>query len=221
MKNFTLILYGFPASGKGTQGRILQHKLAANYFSSGDLIRKIKEENNRLGQEVKKRYDQGIPQPDRIITRVFIKKVQDIVEQSGPKRFIFDGYPKSINQANALEEICQKLSLELPYFFYIKISAKSALKRISSRLFCPKCNKSYLPKDKEYKSKSCSCGGHLTIRDDDKPAVVKNRLKKEKIIITKLEKYYKSKQRFFSINGEASVNKVSQSILQLLKKRYK
>lgn len=219
MKNFILVIYALPGGGKGTQGKILENKLGANYLCSGDVIRQILKENSPLGKKVKTRYDQGIPQPDEVILEIFTNYILNIAKATDNDRFVIDGFPKTIKQAEALEKISDRLGLPKPFFIFLDVDPKSAIKRISNRLFCQMCGSSYLPSHPEYLAKSCfKCQNTIAIRSDDKPSVVRKRVEDEMIRIQILLNFYKKQNRLISVDGNPSIETVSKSIFESLKK---
>ena len=218
MEAFTLILYGFPGSGKGTQGKLIKEKFNVNYLASGDVVREIMQSNDELGKLVKDRYNKGIPQPDDVIVEIFKKKMELVLIDSKNKKFVIDGFPKSINQAIELDNLSKKLFLKSPFFIYLEVPENVVIDRISNRLFCTNCGISYLPTQDEYKKEICSrCGDKLSKRIDDEPETVKVRLQKEKIIISNLLKYYQKKERLITINGNQSIDYVHKDIVNKLK----
>lgn len=220
MKNFTFIIAALPGGGKGSQGQILSKKLKANYFATGDIIRQIIKGDSQLSQEVKKRYDQGIPQPDSVIDELFKKTIIDFINLSGNKRFIFDGYPRSLSQAIKLDKLCKELDLAKPHFIYLKVKPQTALLRISRRLFCNKCGLSYLPGQTEYIKSLCSrCGQKIVIRDQDNPEIAKIRIDKEKIILDQLIDYYQKNNRLIEVDGEPNIEIIANNIINILTKQ--
>ncbi|EKD56266.1 MAG: hypothetical protein ACD_58C00241G0003 [uncultured bacterium] len=219
MKDFTLIIYALPGGGKGTQGKYLRDKYNANYLSSGDIIRKLKEESSPLGKEIKNRYNKGIPQPDKVIMEIFGNSIKKLVTDTANKKFVIDGFPKTANQAEFLDKLSAQLNMANPIFIYLDVDASSVIKRISSRLFCHECGASYLPLQNEFVEKKCfKCNGLLQIRDDDKPEVVKTRILEEKKRIKTLLEYYKKTNRLLIIDGKPAITKVNQLIIDSLRK---
>lgn len=220
MSDFTLIIAGLPGSGKGTQGHLLAEKLPANYLVTGDIIRQIRQENSPLGKAVKARYDQGLPQPDEVIVDIFKAKVKELLAQSQYKRLILDGFPRSLNQAQILDQFAQEINFPLPYFIYLAVQPQSVVERLSKRLFCQQCFASYQPKDQEYQSKICSrCGSKLWWRDQDQPAIVKIRIAKEKEILDQLINYYQQKHRLITVDGEPAIDQVHQQVSRSLQEK--
>lgn len=217
MNKLTLIIYALPGGGKGTQGKILKDKYDTNYLCSGDIIRMIKEENTTIGRQVKERYDKGIPQPDEVILEIFRLKMLELVRATGNKKFVIDGFPKTIHQADSLEEICDELEMSKPYFIYLDVPENEVIKRISNRRFCKNCGTSYLPSQIEYNKMNCSkCDKRLSVRDDDKAEILMRRIQEENKRIGKLTDYYQNKDRLITINGKPSVLKVADLIVQSL-----
>ena len=220
MKDFTLIISALPGGGKGSQGQLLQQQLKANYVATGDIIREMRNASSPLGKEIKQRYDQGIPQPDEVIVEVFKNTLEKLIAQNNHKRFILDGFPRSLSQAKLLDQFATELNIPKAYYIYLNVKPESVVKRLAKRLFCSKCYTSYLPAHPEYQTKICSkCGGKLTHRDQDQPEIIKIRLKKEKQIIDQLIKYYQDNQRIIMVDGEPSIEEVNKTVKQALNEK--
>lgn len=217
MKDFLFIIAALPGGGKGSQGQILSKKLSANYFATGDLIRQIISSDGQLSAEVKIRYDQGMPQPDDVIDEIFKQTIVKYLNESGNKKFIIDGYPRSLSQAKKLDILSDQLNLAKPYYIYLKVKSETALNRIAKRLFCNSCGLSYLPGQTEYIKTACSrCGKQISVRDQDKPEIAKIRISKEKVIIDDLVKYYQKNNRLLTVNGEPDISSINNNIISLL-----
>lgn len=215
MKDFTIIISGLPGSGKGSQGKILQKRFTANYIVTGDIIRQIRQKKNKLSQEVNKRYNQGIPQPDYVIVDIFKSTVKKLLLRN--KKFIFDGFPRSLNQAKILDKFCLEIKISPPFFVYLRIKPQTVIKRLSQRFFCNQCGTSYLPSQIQNHGKICAnCNAVITHRDQDSIGIVKKRISKEEAIIDKLLVFYKKLDRLIIIDGEPTIDQVTQSILKSL-----
>ena len=212
-----LIFLGPPGSGKGTQAKLLQEKWQMNHLSTGDLIRtyiKKAEQGDAVGLQMKKRYDQGVPQPDDLI----IKAVRDYLKALDlTKGMIFDSFPLSEAQAYGLESIGEDFQLPEPAVLYIRISQEEAVERLSKRKYCPNCQGIFGPQSEDYQSGICSkCQTELISRTDDAPEVVQKRYQEYVGRMEALQNYYKPRMRWLEINGEQSIKAVHQEILEKL-----
>jgi len=201
-----LIFVGAQGSGKGTQGKIISKELGIAHISTGDILRSSK-------GELKKMVDSysfsGKLIPSEVVIRLFKQRIK---MDDCKKGFILDGFPRTIEQAKALDE-----NVKIDKVIEIKISDKEALKRLSGRWNCKKCGIAYnvftFPKPK--KDRICDiCGSPLYQREDDKPFPIKKRLKiyhKETKPI--LENY---KDKAVSVDGEKTIEEINEEILKIL-----
>lgn len=218
MNDFTIIVAGLPGSGKGSQGHILQKKFSANYIATGDIIRQIRQKKNKISQEVNKRYNQGIPQPDYIIVDIFKSAVKRLLKKN--KKFIFDGFPRSLSQAKILDKFCLEIKINLPVLVYMKIKPETVIKRLSQRFFCNQCGASYLPTQIQNHGKICTeCQGIISRRDQDDIKIVKKRISQEKAVIDQLLIFYKKMNRLLIVDGEPVMEIVTDNIFKLLKNK--
>lgn len=207
-----LNIIGAPGSGKGTQSKAIVDKYGVNRVSPGDLIRELRLQNTPLGQRVKLNYDKGIPQPDDIVIEVLKNK---LLSMDISKGVLFDPL-LSVGQTKAMEKILKDLGMPDLWAIYLKISPETVVKRVSSRLICSKCATIYLPADgSAYTDRICSkCGGKLIQRPDDTPEIVVRRIKEYESRMKDLKNYYKEKGRLIVINGEPSIDEISQDIFK-------
>jgi len=202
---------GLPASGKGTQAKILAEKKKFRLVSAGDLIRAIiaSTSDDPFVAEIKKRYDAGIPQPDEVVVDLF-KKFLDGSETS----VILDNFPFSAGQADFLADYIGKHEDDWtgPIIIYIKIDPEAAIKRAISRKICTGCGQIYGVTDEMICEK---CGGALVVRADDTEETMRTRIGHYMPRLNELLNYYKEKGgRLIEINGAKSVSEVSAEIDQ-------
>ncbi|MBU2561670.1 MAG: adenylate kinase [Nanoarchaeota archaeon] len=168
MKN--IILVGAPNAGKGTYSASLIKKYKIPHISTGDMFREAMKKQTPVGLEAKKYMDEGNLVPDEVT----IKLVKERLSQPDCKKgFILDGFPRTIAQAEALDNIT-----DITNVIVLDVSEEVVLQRVSGRIQCRKCgaifNKTNIPPKKE--GICDKCGGELYTRDDDKPESVKERL---------------------------------------------
>ena len=208
-----LIILGPPGSGKGTQAETLKKKLGLEYISTGVLIRELLSKNkcDKLSQAVRKRYNAGQPQPDGLILKMVENKMQRLKLRKG---IIFDAFPLSLGQAEALEKILQKFNLPAALAVYIDLSLKTAIKRLGQRKSCAKCNAVFRPGVKGYSVGICpACRIPLIVREDDQPGVIKRRFVEYKKRLQAVSSYYRKKRRIVFIDGEKTADKIFDKIL--------
>ncbi|MFA6588071.1 MAG: nucleoside monophosphate kinase [Patescibacteria group bacterium] len=214
---FNLVILGPPGSGKGTQAQSLAERFSLYHLSSGDLIRKVidsKDVNDPLVEEVKDRYNQGVPQPDNIALELVEREINRLHHKTG---FVFDSFPLSLPQAISLERIMKVYEIREPYVILIKVSMQETLDRLTKRKYCPFDQHVYHPQDISYKKNLCElCGQQLITRTDDTPEVVRKRYIAYESRMKELAEFYREKGRLLEINGEQSIPEVFQEIINAL-----
>lgn len=207
-----MIIYSFiglPASGKDTQAEILAKKIGAKVYGVGDLIREAIEtsSDDPFVSQIERRYDKGQPQPDEVAIKLVDKKISNISNQT----LIFSNFPFSIRQAEYIDRKIEEIGANL-VVFYIQVDPSTSIERATTRRVCPDCRQIY-PSD--YAEKRCAkCGSELQSRTDDNKEVVKKRIDQYKPHIEAILDYYQNLGTLFTINGEESIDRVSQSINQ-------
>jgi adenylate kinase len=181
------IIFGAPGSGKGTYASRLQSKLGVNVIAMGDIFREIMKEDTDLGREVKGYVEKGLLGPDSLTIQVL---KQHIARINNKKGFLFDGYPRTIEQAKALETIAKInviIQLVVPDWIIIE--------RLSTQRICKNCGEVYnIRYLKPKKDMICDkCGGPLYQRPDDTPEVIKKRIEVYEQQTRPILQYYKEK----------------------------
>lgn len=169
-----VILIGAPGSGKGTQSRYLIDTHGFLQLSTGDLLRSAIAQKTSVGLEAKGLMDQGKLVPDDVM----IKLVGDYVEQNKGKSIIFDGFPRTVAQAESLELVLKKNSDAINKVIYFSINPELLVKRLTGRRTCAKCGEIYhIDTKPSSKGDICEkCGGELKQRPDDRKEVIGERL---------------------------------------------
>ena len=210
-----IILLGPPGSGKGTQAKLLSKKYSIPHIAMGDILREEVAKKTPLGKKVNVYMSKGELVPDEIVIEVLKKRLQEADCVDG---FILDGFPRTLNQAKALDNMLNELNLKIDAVIYIEVPDEEIMKRLSLRRTCKVCGRIYnLHYNPPKQDGKCDvCGGELIIRDDDKPEVIKNRLKVYNDQTKPLVDYYKSHKLLICINGVDSIDKVFQQIVKEL-----
>lgn len=208
-----LIFIGPPGAGKGTQAKIISERLNLKHISTGDLLRENLQNKTALGLKAKEYMDKGELVPDNLVIEI----VKEVIKTN--KNFIMDGFPRTINQAIAFDEMLKNLSLSIDKVFYFSIGEEEVIKRISGRRVCPKCGAVYHVIYKKPKNdEMCDFDGEKLIqRDDDKEEVVRNRFK---VYVTQTEpvlNYYKEKSLLIEIDASLAPEKVTNIIIEALR----
>ena len=185
------IIFGPPGSGKGTYASRLQAKLGVDVIATGDLLREIMKEDTPLGRKVKGFVEKGLLGPSEVVTEVL---KQRLAKSKGKKGFILDGYPRTIEQAKALEKLTK-----IDAIILLTVPEKIIIERLSSRRICKNCGEVYNIRFLKPKVEGVcdKCGGQLYQRSDDKPEVIKDRIAVYEKQTEPVLKYYKNKKTPF------------------------
>ena len=187
-----IILLGPPGAGKGTVAEKLRKEFDIPVISTGVILREAINKNNNLGKSVKRIMSEGSLVPDYLIMEI----IRERIKQEDCKRgYIFDGFPRNIEQANSLDKLNKELSEYIDYVFYFEVPFSKIIQRLSNRRVCKKCNTNYnLLFNTPKKDNICDlCGGELLQREDDKEETIKNRLKVFNGQTLPLKKLYEEK----------------------------
>jgi adenylate kinase len=207
-----LILLGAPGSGKGTQAALIVEKYGYGHISTGDLLRKEIASKSELGSRVKSIMDLGNLVDDATVLEL-LKSSCDV----NNKAYIFDGYPRNIEQAKALEENLLKGIDQQAIYFDVDLDL--LVKRIVNRRSCVKCGEIYnLLNSSPKQDGICdSCGGELRHRDDDREDVVKNRIDVFKNTVIPVRDYYNKAGVLKVVDAGKGVEEIFSEISELLK----
>jgi len=192
-----LILLGAPGAGKGTQAENISKKYNIPSISTGDMIRAAIKSGSELGQQVKAFTDAGKLVPDATVIAIIKERLTKDDCKNG---FILDGFPRTIPQAEALDE----LSVEIDFALSIEVADEKIVQRMSGRRACPGCGMTYHIEYKPSKdNKTCDgCGTDLVIRNDDKPETVLERLKIYHDQTEPLKEYYSKQGKLLTVEGQ-------------------
>lgn len=171
-----IVLLGAPGSGKGTWSKILSESLSLLHISSGDLFRMELANDTALGREVRSCIEQGALVPDEVTIQL-VKK--SLVKGRGREGFILDGFPRTIRQAEALDEILDEAGLKIDAVVDLAVDEETLIERTLSRLVCLDCGQPYNTTTMKPKVEGvCDvCGGKVVRRSDDTEETVQRRLK--------------------------------------------
>jgi adenylate kinase len=202
-----LILLGGPGSGKGTHGKAIAEALDWTHFSTGAYFRHEIEQQTPLGKLALAHISRGELVPDDS-TLGLVKEMLGTLP--GGRGFLLDGYPRSASQARDLQQLLQQRGHTLATAVFLNVSDGEILRRLSGRLTCRACQKTYhrdsLPPENPGK---CSCGGDLYQRDDDNPRNIRKRLLQFHKLNRPLLDFYKKFGKLREIQAEGSREKVS------------
>ena len=203
-----LIFLGPPGAGKGTQAVKIASRFGIAHISTGDMLRAEMREGTELGLAAKSLIDRGELVPDDGILGMVKNRIQRDDCKNG---FLFDGFPRTIAQAKALEAISA-----IDHVINLDVPVERLISRISGRRMCPDCGAAYHVSTRE--SGVCDCGATLYQRDDDKEETVRNRLVVYERSTKPLIDYYTAKGLLHTINGDADIDIVDARIREVISK---
>ena len=191
MTELNLILLGPPGAGKGTQAERITEDFDLPYISTGDMLREAVKTGTELGRQAKSFMDQGELVPDEVIIGVILDKVEAPEAADG---FILDGFPRTIAQAEALDDAFAKLGRELTATILLEVPDDELVRRLSGRRVSPAGRPYHVDFNPPKVAGKCDVdGSDLIQRDDDKPEVVRNRLDVYHRQTSPLVEYYEDK----------------------------
>ncbi|HIE17341.1 MAG TPA: adenylate kinase [Dehalococcoidia bacterium] len=211
-----LVFLGAPGAGKGTQAAIISQKLGLAHIASGDLFREAVAKGAELGKTVKAYMDKGVLVPDKVTIQLVSERLNEPDCKSG---CIFDGFPRTIEQAKALDEMLASRNAAIDKAVYIKVPQKELLKRLGGRWICRVCQTPYheITSPPKVPGKCDKCGGKLYQRSDDTEETIKERLRVYFEQTTPLLDYYKAADKLVTVNGELGIEEVAEEIISGLR----
>lgn len=212
-----IVLLGPPGAGKGTQAKKIADKFGIPHISTGDILRKAIADKTLLGKQAAEYLEKGLLVPDDLV----IAMVKSRLDMEDCKNgFLLDGFPRTVKQAESLDEYMQEKDIKLNIVLNIEVKQDTLIERFTGRRVCEQCGATYNIKSSPPKEPGLcdKCGGRLIIRDDDKPETVKKRLEVYETSTAPLIGYYKEKNLLINIDGSGSIDDVFEDILEHLKK---
>jgi adenylate kinase len=215
VSELNLVLLGPPGSGKGTQGERLQEDFRLPYYATGDILREAVREETEVGRQAQEYMDRGDLVPDEVIIGVISDSVNSAEAQDG---FILDGFPRTVPQAEALDDAMDDLDRDLTAAVLIEVPDAEVVRRLSGRRICAKKGHVFhVEFDPPKNEDVCDvCGARLLIRDDDKPEVVQHRLGTYHEKTEPLVDYYERAGILRRVDGALEPDDVSDRIRALL-----
>ena len=206
-----IIFFGAPGAGKGTQAEIVSQKLNIPTISTGNIIRAALKAGTEMGLKAKEFIDNGQLVPDDVVIGIIKERLSEDDCKNG---FILDGFPRTIPQAEALDE----MGIEIDKVIDIEVPDEKIVARMSGRRVCPKCGNSYhLIYKQPAKENTCdACGEELVLRKDDHPDTVKERLEVYHSQTEPLKDFYGKKNKLFIVEGQEEVADTSALVLKAL-----
>ena len=210
-----IIFLGAPGAGKGTQAATVAQELNLVHIATGDLFRQAVEQETELAREVKSYMEKGLLAPDEMTIKMVLERISAPDCESG---VIFDGFPRTLKQAEALDEALARQGKAIDKVVYIKVSEEELLERLSGRWICRQCQTPYHAQNSppQVQGKCDKCGGELYQRADDTAETVKERLQVYFAETTPLIDYYTQTGKLLEIDGEGEVDAVGSRIVDAL-----
>ena len=187
MKNF--VLFGKPGSGKGTQAEHLSEKYKLYHISTGDLFRKNISQNTNLGLLAQSYMDKGELVPDEVTIKMLENEIKENPQSKG---FLFDGFPRTIAQAESLDKFLKSINMQINATIALDVDEEELISRIIDR-------------------------GKTSNRSDDQDIEkIQNRFNEYNMKTSTLSKYYKDQKKFFEVNGSGTVDEITMRLFDLI-----
>ena len=207
-----IILFGAPGVGKGTQAAILAEKTGLVHITTGELFREAIRQETELGKQAKVYYDRGQLVPDHLTIAMLLERLSQGDCAGG---CILDGFPRTLEQATALDEALAREGRAIDKVVYIQAPEDELLSRLSGRWSCRQCGSVYHERFQPPREagRCDQCGGELYQREDDKPETVRRRLEVYAQQTAPLIDYYRARGKLLEIDGDKSVEEVAENLL--------
>ena len=195
-----LVLLGAPGAGKGTQAELISEKYNIPTISTGNIIRAALKNGTEMGLKAKAYIDSGRLVPDDVVIGIIKER---LAEDDCQKGFILDGFPRTIPQAEALDN----MNIAIDKALSLEVADREIVKRMSGRRVCEKCGCSYHIEYKKPKTDGVcdACSGNLVVRKDDEPDTVLDRLDIYHKTTEPLKSYYKNQGKLITVEGQPAV----------------
>ncbi len=213
-----LVFLGAPGAGKGTQAAIVSKRLSLAHIASGDLFREAVEKGTELGKKVRGYMEKGVLVPDEVTIQLVSERLDG---QDCREGCIFDGFPRTLAQAEALDRMLTARGKALDRVVYIEVPEAELLKRLGGRWVCRRCQAPYheLTSPPKVAGVCDRCGGELYQRPDDRVETVKERLKVYFDQTVPLLDYYQAQRKLVRVNGQGGIEDVAEAIITAVSKK--
>lgn len=210
------ILLGAPGAGKGTQADIIVKEMSLPHVASGDLFRHALKNETPLGKQAEGYMKAGKLVPDEITINMILERIAQPDCRNG---CVFDGFPRTLEQAKALDAALEKEKKAIEKAIYIEVPEEALLARLTGRFVCRVCQTPYHIKNSPPKKEGVcdKCSGELYQRPDDKEETIRERLKVYFAQTLPLLEYYEKKGKLLRVNGNQHIDQVGNDIIKYLK----
>ncbi len=210
-----IVMLGAPGAGKGTQAKRIAEKYEIPHVSTGDILRANVKGETELGKKAKEFMDQGLLVPDELVIDMLMDR---IAQPDCEKGYILDGFPRTIPQAESLEEALGRQGDKLDYAIDVNVPDENIVTRMGGRRACLGCGATYHVVFNPTKAEGiCDvCGEKLILRDDDKPETVQKRLNVYHDQTQPLIDFYEKAGILKTVDGTMEMDRVFEAIVQIL-----
>jgi adenylate kinase len=210
-----VVLLGPPGAGKGTQAKLLHEVIQGCQISTGDILRQAVAEKTPLGKEAASYIDRGALVPDDLILNLVGQRIK---EKDCANGFLLDGFPRTVAQAEGLQQILKSLGQELDGVLSVQVPPQVVVERLSGRRSCKDCGAMYhITLSPSKKDGVCDrCDGALYQRTDDNPETIETRLKVYDSQTAPLVDYYRKRGLLRQIDGVGSVEEIHNRVMEVL-----
>jgi adenylate kinase len=210
-----LVILGPPGSGKGVQSRQIAKHFEIVQISTGDILRQAVAAGAELGRKAKRYMDEGLLVPDDLMVQLVMNRLDQEDTRGG---FILDGFPRTISQAEMLDDLLHDKEKTLDAVIQLKVSDQVVVDRLSNRRLCPQCGADYnlLTKPSKVEGVCDRCGARLIQREDDREETILHRLEVYHRQTEPLVTYYGEKGNLLTFDAEKSVEELSRTIVEAL-----
>jgi adenylate kinase len=208
-----LVFLGPPGAGKGTQAAMVSERLGVPQISTGDILREAVRRKTELGAKAKAYMDAGELVPDGVMLSLVEER---LAESDCSEGFVLDGYPRTLPQARALDEVLSRGKQRIDAVVVIDVADDEVVRRLSRRRVCPQCKGLYnLDADPPKAEGVCDqCGVELITRTDDAEGTIRNRLKVYRNETLPLVEYYEAKRILARVPSEGGIQRVFSTIME-------
>jgi adenylate kinase len=212
-----LVFLGPPGAGKGTHAKILSEKYSIAHLATGDILRRNIQQKTPLGLKAKDVIERGGLVSDDLVNAMMVQEIQNLGNNQG---FILDGYPRTLGQAEALDEFIKSRRAQLDAVVNFTTSEKVIIDRLSGRRVCSECGFNYHVRNIPPKKEGIcdQCGGKLTQRKDDKPETIRHRLEMYCKETKPLIDYYKNQNLLYDVPGDYDVKELQAALKALFER---
>lgn len=210
-----IVLLGLPGAGKGTQAAIIKEKTGLPHVTTGELFRENIRAGTELGKQAQPFVESGRLVPNELTIGMLLNRIAQPDCAGG---CMFDGFPRNIEQAEALDEALSGEAKQIDKAIYIPVATEELVRRLAGRWSCPQCGAVYHETNQPPRQAGVcdNCGSQLYQREDDKPEVVRTRLEVNLKNLEPLLEHYRRPGKLLEVDGERPVDEITRDILRLL-----